>query len=60
MIANIPGSCLTEQAGQEAVPPVKVATSIERKKTEDMLGGLVEDRAGVAVEFNKSKPDLFS
>jgi hypothetical protein len=55
MIANIPGSCLTEQGGQEAVPPVKAATSTEHKKTEDMPRGLAEDRAGVVVEFNKSK-----
>jgi phosphopantothenoylcysteine synthetase/decarboxylase len=49
MIANIPGSYLTEQVGQEAVPPVKVTTSTERRKTEDMLRGLAEGRADVVV-----------
>ena len=58
MIANTPGSCLTEQVGQETVHPAKVVTSTERKKTEDMLRGLVEDRADVAVEPNKSKLNL--
>ncbi len=52
MIANIPGSYLTEQVGQEAVPPVKVTTSTERGKTEDMLGGLGEGRADVVVGMN--------
>jgi hypothetical protein len=54
MTANTPGSCLTEQVGQEAVPPAKAATSTERKKTEDILGGLVEDRADVAMGFKKN------
>jgi hypothetical protein len=31
-----------------------VATSKERRKTEDMPGGLVEDKEGVAVEPNKN------
>jgi hypothetical protein len=35
-----------------------VATSTERKKTEDMLGGLVEDRAGVAVEPSKNNREM--
>ncbi len=46
------------QAGQEAAPPVKAATSIELKKTEDMLGGLAEDRADVVVELSKSELGL--
>jgi len=54
MIANNPGSCLTEQVGQETVHPAKVAISTERKKTEDMLRGLVEDRTDVAVEPSKN------
>ena len=54
IIANIPGSCPTEQVGQEAAPPAKVTISTERKMTEDMLGEPVEDRADVAVEPNKS------
>ena len=49
-----------EQASQEAVLPVKVATSTERKKTEDMLGELVEDRADVVVGPSKSKLGLCS
>jgi hypothetical protein len=58
MIANTPGSCLTEQVGQEAVPPAKVATFTERKKTGDMLGELVEDRANVVVEPSKNNREM--
>jgi hypothetical protein len=54
MTVNTPGSCHTEPVGQETAHPAKVATSTERKKTEDMPGGLVEDRTDVAVEFNKN------
>ena len=53
-IANIPGSCLTEQVDQETVRPAKVTISTERKKTRDMLGELVEDRVDVAVEGNNA------
>jgi len=60
MIANIHGSCPTEQVGQEAVPPAKVTISTERKKTGDIVGELVEDRADVAVQPSKSKLGLCS
>jgi hypothetical protein len=60
MTANTPGSYLTEQVGQGTVLPAGAATFEERRKTEGMPEESVEDRAGVAVEFNKSKPDLFS
>ena len=54
MTANTPGSCHTKQVGQETVHSAKVGISTECKRTEDMPGGVVEDRTDVAVEFNKN------
>ena len=58
MIVNTSGSCLAEQVGQETVLAAKVETSTECKRTEDMLGGLAEDRTDVVVEPSKSKLGL--
>jgi len=46
-----------EQAGRRTVLPVRVAISTERKKIEDMQGGLAEGKADVAVETNKNNKD---
>ena len=54
MTASTPGSYLTERVDRRTVLPAKVATFTEQKKIEDMPGGLVEDKAGVAVEPNKN------
>jgi len=44
-----------EPVDRKTVLLARVATSAERKKTEDMPKGLVEGKARVAVEPNKSK-----
>ena len=54
MTANTRGSFLMEPVDRKTVLPAKVATSIERKKTEAMPGSLVEDRAGAAVDPNRN------
>ena len=42
-----------EQVGRRTVLPVRAAISTERKKIEDMQGGLAGGKAGVAVEANQ-------
>jgi len=54
MIADIPGSYLTGRGGRRAVPRVKALTFTEQKKTEDVLGGLVEGKAGATGEANRN------
>jgi hypothetical protein len=54
MIANTPGNFPTERVDRRTVLPAKVATFTERKKTRDMLGGWVGDKASVAVEPSKN------
>ena len=54
MTANTPGSYLTERVDQRIVLLAKVATFEERRKIEDLPGGLVENKEGVAVEPNKN------
>jgi len=43
-----------ERVDRRTARPAKVATFGERRTAEDMLGGLEEVRAGVAVERNKN------
>jgi hypothetical protein len=57
MSVNIPGSYLTERVDRRIVLPAKVATFTERKKTGDILRGLEEGKAGVAVEPNKNNQE---
>jgi hypothetical protein len=54
MTASTPGSYLTERVDRRTVLLARVATSTERKKIEDMTGGLIEDKARVAVGPNKN------
>jgi hypothetical protein len=54
MIANTPGGSLTERVDRRTVLPVRVATSVEQRKIEDMPGGWVGDKADVAVELSRN------
>ena len=46
-----------EQVGRRTVLPARVGISTERKKIEDMQGGLAGDKVNVAVETNKNNKD---
>jgi ArsR family transcriptional regulator len=54
MTASTPGGYLLEQVDRRTVLLARVATFTDRKKIEDMPGGLVEDKARVAVGPNKN------
>jgi hypothetical protein len=56
MTADIPGSCLTKRAGPEPVPSVRAETFEERKKAEEMMESLGEDRGDVAEDLNRNSP----
>ncbi len=49
------GNCLTEQAGQGAALRARAVTFGERRKTEKMPEGLLQERASVALEPTKVK-----
>jgi hypothetical protein len=57
MNVNTPGGSLTERVDRRTVLPVRVATSVEQRKIEDMPGGWVGDKVGVAVEPNKKNKE---
>ena len=42
-----------EQVGHWVAPPAKAITSIEQWKIEDMSGGNIESKPGVAVDLKK-------
>jgi hypothetical protein len=57
MIANTPGNSRTERVDRKAVLPARVATFTEQRKIGDMLKGLEEGKAGVAVGPNPNNND---
>ena len=54
MTANIPGRSPTERVGRRIVPPAKVETFIEWRKTGGMPEAGAQDKAGGVVEVNKN------
>jgi hypothetical protein len=60
MTASTPGSFHIERVGRETVLPAKATTFEDQRKTEYIMMGLVEGKAGVAVgpDKNRSQREL--